>query len=105
MTSSICDGGTGRDGLEMGGPDVPCAQAPRVLWGHTQPTWQAGLNTTVTLFRNLRLYGRVDGNGGHVHFAATANDATDFAETQPEPDASETLMYVYATPEEKAQWR
>jgi TonB-linked SusC/RagA family outer membrane protein len=66
VVSSICDGGTGESGLEMGGPDVPCSQAPRVFWGHSQPTWQAGFNTTVTLFRNLRLYGRVDGNGGHL---------------------------------------
>jgi TonB-linked SusC/RagA family outer membrane protein len=66
VLSSLCDGGTGASGLEMGGADVPCSQAPRVYWGHSQPTWQAGLNTTVTLFRNLRLYGRVDGNGGHL---------------------------------------
>jgi TonB-dependent SusC/RagA subfamily outer membrane receptor len=66
IVSMMCDGGTGPSGLEMGGPDVPCAQAPRVYWGHSQPTWQVGLNTTVTLFRNLRLYGRVDGNGGHL---------------------------------------
>jgi TonB-linked SusC/RagA family outer membrane protein len=63
---SVCDGGTGASGLEMGGPDVRCSDAPRVFWGHSQPTWQAGFNTTVTLFRNLRLYGRVDGNGGHL---------------------------------------
>jgi hypothetical protein len=50
----------------MGGPDVPCSQAPRVHWGHSQPTWQAGFNTTLTLFQRLRLYGRVDGNGGHL---------------------------------------
>jgi hypothetical protein len=49
----------------MGGPDVPCSQAPRVLWGHTQPTWQVGVSNTVTLWRSLRLYARVDGNGGH----------------------------------------
>jgi TonB-linked SusC/RagA family outer membrane protein len=66
VTSSICDGGTGPSGLEMGGPDVPCSQAPRVNWGHSQPTWQAGFNTMVTLFKRLRLYGRVDGNGGHL---------------------------------------
>ena len=66
VTSSICDGGTGKSGLEMGGPDVPCSAAPRVNWGHSQPTWQAGFNTTVTLFQRLRLYGRVDGNGGHL---------------------------------------
>ncbi len=66
VTSSTCDGGTGPSGLDPGGPDVPCSQAPRVYWGHSQPIWQAGLNTTVTLFQKLRLYGRVDGNGGHL---------------------------------------
>jgi len=66
VVSSVCDGGTGASGLELGGPDVACSSAPRVFWGHSQPTWQAGLNTTVTLYRNLRLYARVDGNGGHL---------------------------------------
>jgi 2-oxoisovalerate dehydrogenase E1 component alpha subunit len=36
---------------------------------------------------------------------AEVNDATDYAEAQPVPDAADTLMHVYATPEEKAQWR
>ena len=66
VVSAICDGGTGKSGLEQGGPDVSCATAPRVYWGHSQPTWQAGFNTTVTLYKNLRLYARVDGNGGHL---------------------------------------
>jgi TonB-linked SusC/RagA family outer membrane protein len=66
VTSATCDGGTGKSGLEMGGPDVPCSAAPRVFWGHSQPTWQAGFNSTVTLFQRLRLYARVDGNGGHL---------------------------------------
>jgi TonB-dependent SusC/RagA subfamily outer membrane receptor len=66
VVSSICDGGRGKAGLEQGGPDVPCSSAPRVYWGHSQPTWQAGLNSTVTLFERLRLYARVDGNGGHL---------------------------------------
>ena len=66
VVSAICDGGTGKAGLEQGGPDVSCATAPRVYWGHSQPTWQAGFNTTVTLYKNLRLYARVDGNGGHL---------------------------------------
>lgn len=72
VLSAICDGGTGNSGLEQGGPDAPCpigtytgTAAPRVYWGHTQPTWQQGYNTTVTLWDNLRLYARVDGNGGH----------------------------------------
>jgi len=66
VLSSVCDGGKGKAGLEQGGPDVSCTVAPRVLWGHSQPTWQAGVNSTVTLFNNLRLYARVDGNGGHL---------------------------------------
>lgn len=66
VLTAICDGGTGKSGLQQGGPDVPCSQAPRVYWGHSQPTWQAGLNTTVTLYRNLRLYALVDGNGGFL---------------------------------------
>lgn len=36
---------------------------------------------------------------------AEVNDSTDYAETLPEPDAAETLLHVYATPEERAQWR
>jgi TonB-linked SusC/RagA family outer membrane protein len=66
VLSALCDGGTGKSGLEQGGPSVDCAKAPRVYWGHSQPTWQAGFNTTVTLWQNLRLYARVDGNGGHL---------------------------------------
>ena len=72
VLSAVCDGGTGKSGLEQGGPDAPCpigtftgTAAPRVWWGHSQPTWQLGFNTQVTLWQNLRLYGRVDGNGGH----------------------------------------
>jgi hypothetical protein len=65
VTSSMCDGGTGRAGLEMGGAPTPCASAPRVRWGASQPTWQQGYSSTFTLWDNLRLYARVDGNGGH----------------------------------------
>lgn len=72
VTSAICDGGSGADGLGSGGPDAPCpigtftgTAAPRVFLGHSQPTWQAGFNTQVTLWDNLRLYARADGNGGH----------------------------------------
>ncbi len=65
VTESICDGGTGKAGLEQGGAPMPCAQAPRVLWGHSQPTWTAGLNSTFTFFKSLRLFVQVDGNGGN----------------------------------------
>ncbi len=73
VLSAICDGGTGQAGLMQGGPDAPCpigtytgTAAPRVYWGHSQPTWQAGLHTQVTFWDNLRFYARVDGNGGHL---------------------------------------
>jgi 2-oxoisovalerate dehydrogenase E1 component alpha subunit len=36
---------------------------------------------------------------------AEVNDATDYAEALPSPDPAETLLHVYATPEERAQWR
>ena len=65
VLTSTCDGGTGKQGLEQGGADTPCSSAPRVFWGHSQPTWQAGLNSSVMLYNRLRLYARVDGNGGH----------------------------------------
>jgi len=42
------------------------SDAKRVFWGHSQPTWQLGFNTNVTLFERWRLYARVDGNGGHL---------------------------------------
>jgi TonB-linked SusC/RagA family outer membrane protein len=72
VLNAVCDGGTGKAGLQMGGADAPCpvgtfsgTAAPRVFWGHSQPTWQAGVNTTVTFWQNLRMYARVDGNGGN----------------------------------------
>lgn len=66
VLTSICDGGRGTGGVDRGGPDVPCSQAPRVFWGHSQPTWQVGVNSSVSLWEKFRLYARVDGNGGHI---------------------------------------
>jgi TonB-linked SusC/RagA family outer membrane protein len=66
LNASICDGGRGKGGVESGGPDVACSKAPRVFWGHSQPIWQMGYNATVTVLDRLRLYARVDGNGGHI---------------------------------------
>jgi hypothetical protein len=93
--NAMCDGGTGRSGLEMGGPPVPCAQAPRVLWGHTQPTWQAGVNSTVTLFRNLRLYARVDGNGGHIQSNTEIRALHNQGSTLPVIKRDDAIFLVY----------
>ena len=51
----------------MGGADVPRASAPRVLWGHIHNRLGSSVsNNTVTLFERLRLYARIDGNGGFL---------------------------------------
>ncbi|HKJ02712.1 MAG TPA: hypothetical protein VJ997_09660, partial [Longimicrobiales bacterium] len=65
VTEALCDGGTGPQGLDQGGPAIPCADAHKVLWGHSQPTWELGWGTSVTLWDRLRLGARVEGNGGH----------------------------------------
>jgi TonB-linked SusC/RagA family outer membrane protein len=83
VLSALCDGGTGPEGIDPGGDPVPCASAPRVWWGHTQPTWTLGVGNTFTLFRNVRLYTRVEGYGGHLQanteIRATHNQVTSAA--------------------------
>jgi hypothetical protein len=80
VVSATCDGGTGPQGVDPGGSPVPCAEAPQVWLGKTQPTWQFGVGNTFTLFNNLRLYARVEGNGGHIQnnteIRATHNQST-----------------------------
>jgi len=64
LLEAWCDGGTGPLGVDRGGPRVPCTEAGRVRWGHTQPTWDIGVNSTWSLGA-FRLYARVDALGGH----------------------------------------
>ena len=83
VTSATCDGGTGPQGVDPGGAPVPCSAAPQVWLGKTQPTWQFGVGNTFTFFNNLRLYARVEGNGGHIQnnteIRATHNQTTSIA--------------------------
>lgn len=65
VTNLMCDGGTGRSGLEPGGAPVPCEDAPWVWWGHSQPTWQANFYQTLRLWDRLRLHASVDASGGN----------------------------------------
>ncbi len=64
LLQALCDGGTGPYGVDQGGEPVPCSTAPFVRWGHSQPTWDVGVNSTLTL-GPVRFYGRVDAVGGH----------------------------------------
>lgn len=80
IVNAMCDGGTGPLGIEPGGAPVPCASAPQVYLGHSQPTWQVGLSNTFTLFRDLQVSVRLEGNGGHkqdnTEIRATHNQST-----------------------------
>jgi len=49
-----------------GGPPVPCLQAPAVYWGNPIPSWEGSTSATVTLFKNLELFGLVDFLGGNT---------------------------------------
>jgi len=71
----MCDGGNpnGRKlpngtPLEMGGPPVPCAQAPMVYLGRPIPNFEGSFGTTITLFGRVRLYGLADWRTGWVKF-------------------------------------
>jgi TonB-linked SusC/RagA family outer membrane protein len=61
VTSALCDGGPGS------GP-VDCASAPLVFAGTPIPKVTGAFTTTVTLFKNLRLYGLVDFKRGQRRF-------------------------------------
>jgi TonB-linked SusC/RagA family outer membrane protein len=71
----MCDGGNpnGRllpDGtpLEMGGPAVPCAQAPVLFLGRSVPSFEGSIGSTMTIRRNLRLYVMADWRTGWYKF-------------------------------------
>lgn len=65
VTNIMCDAGTGLKGLEIGGGDLPCDQAPQVVWGPTDPTRIVNVTPTITLFDNIRLAANFDAQWGH----------------------------------------
>ena len=65
ITNILCDGGTGRKGLELGGAPVPCDNAPLLVWGPSEPSWLVNLTSTWTLFDDWRLTANIDAQGGH----------------------------------------
>lgn len=67
LINVLCDGGRGPSGMDSGGDPVPCSQAPRVFWGFPVPSWQGSLSTTLTLWRDLRLYALADFQGGNTY--------------------------------------
>jgi TonB-linked SusC/RagA family outer membrane protein len=75
LTNVLCDGGTGKLGLEQGGAPVSCDQAPGVYWGQPTPTWLGSVNTTLTLWKNVRLYALADFTGGNMAVNGTIGAA------------------------------
>ncbi len=71
VTNLMCDGGTGPSGRDRGGAPVPCSEAPRVRWGHSQPTWQATFTQTFGIGPNLRFNTAIDATGGHMQIDLT----------------------------------
>ena len=65
VTNVVCDGGAGRNGLEFGGAPVPCDNAPRLVWGRSEPSWLVNLTSTWALFDDWRLTANIDAQGGH----------------------------------------
>jgi outer membrane receptor protein involved in Fe transport len=64
----LCDGGTGRDGLEPGGTPVPCSQAPALYHGKPYYDWVTSVGSTVTLFNRLNLSALFDVRAGGQMF-------------------------------------
>jgi TonB-linked SusC/RagA family outer membrane protein len=67
-TNMMCESGDLVPGTSFsrgGGPPVPCAQAPSVYWGNPLPSWETSTTATLTLFKNLQLFGLVDALGGN----------------------------------------
>lgn len=64
------DGPTLPDGtpLVAGGPAVPCSEAPVLYQGKSTPSFEGSLSATLTLFDNLRLFGRLDWQTGWTKF-------------------------------------
>ena len=68
-TNMMCESGPRIKGTNFskgGGPPVPCLEAPSVYWGNAIPSWEGSGSATLTLFRNLQLFGLVDFVGGNT---------------------------------------
>ena len=91
-TNEMCDGGTGRDGIQPGGALVPCANAPLIYWGRGgNPTWEGAIGSTLTLWTYLRLSQETDARGGlmldddDIAVAATTFNNTSLSNARSNP--------------------
>jgi len=98
VTQALCDGGTGPLGIDRGGEPVPCSAAPFVRWGPSQPTWDLGVNSTFTFGSSLRLYARVEGQGGHYQQDSSSPAAiTSLVLTEASNRRNDPFVQAYAS--------
>ncbi len=95
VTEALCDGGAGLQGMEQGGPAVPCSEAGKVLWGHSQPTWQIGFGTGFTFWDRFRLAARVEGNGGHWQSNTEIRAQHNLGITKPVLERTDPFLMAY----------
>jgi len=73
VTNIMCDGGTGKQGLELGGSPIPCGPGtantdPDRYIGPGFSPWTMNYNATVTLYRDLRIFANVDHRVGRRQY-------------------------------------
>jgi len=83
ITNAMCR--AGQDNLDT---IVPCKQADKVNYGHTYPQWEAGIENTLRIGRDLRISARVDFQGGawgvnHDHLATVVSFSNTFHAVTP----------------------
>jgi len=66
--NALCDGGIGHN---PGGAPVPCATAPQVFVGSITPKASGAVNTSVTLWQQLKLHAMADFRKGNKLLNAT----------------------------------
>jgi TonB-linked SusC/RagA family outer membrane protein len=66
--NALCDGGIGHN---PGGAPVPCASAPQVFVGTITPKASGAVNTSVTLWQQLKLHAMADFRKGNKLLNAT----------------------------------
>lgn len=64
VMNAMCDGGRGVGGREMGGPLVPCSDAPQVYYGQAEPAWTVAL-TNLFRYGDWTFRAVFDAKGGH----------------------------------------
>ncbi|MGQ0650511.1 MAG: SusC/RagA family TonB-linked outer membrane protein [Gemmatimonadaceae bacterium] len=98
-TNMMCESGALIPGTlfsKGGGPSVPCLQAPSVYWGSALPTWEGSGSATLTVFRNLQLFGLVDFLGGNTILSGDIRAALmSFRNQRAILEATDPILFAY----------